>query len=292
MSGSPIDRLRILRSSGGFFPLRQKSAIRLAGADRERYLNGQLTIDLSNLPPGIAKSALLLTAKGKICAPLWVWRDNESLVVEVDAELKEDAMARLERYIISDDVALSEVVGQLQVFHVFGSPAAPEGVLRINRLGGAGYDTSTQPTGILQAEAAEVEFLRIERGLPRWGAELDSHTLPQEARLESTSVDFEKGCYVGQEVVSRLKSVGHVNRRLFAFAGTLEPSPEARLFLLLPGATDEPAGVLTSRCHDFELAQTIALGYLNRQFEDADSFLAADAAGNRLGKVEKRPILT
>ena len=284
------ERLRSLRDSGGYFPLAQKRRIRLEGTDRMRYLNGQVTRDVFQLAEGVAKPALLLTSKGKLCAPLWIWMQDGSPVIEVDESLHAETLARLEKYIISDDVTLSDNGEGSPVFHVFGTGGSGE--LAINRLGTGGFDTGTEPTGLLQAEPDEVEILRIDRAIPRWGRELDSNTLPQEAGLDSTSVDFDKGCYVGQEVVSRLKSVGRVNRRLHAFTGTLAPSPEERLFLFSQDRPGDQAGVLTSRCHDFELAQTIALGYLNREFENSESFLAADAAGNRLGKLVKRPILT
>lgn len=291
MSLSLSERLRILRSSGGFFSVSGKSKIGISGKDRERYLNGQVTIDISKIPEGSARQALLLTVKGKLCAPLWIWKDRELLVVEVDADLRDETMARLERYIISDDVVLSEFRDSGPVFHVFGTEA-PEGKLRINRLGVSGFDTETVPADLLPAEPEELEILRIERRIPKWGAELDSDTLPQEAGLEATSVEFDKGCYVGQEVVSRLKSVGRVNRHLFQFVGVLEPPSGERLFLHLPGQSGGSVGVLTSICRDFELAQTVALGYLNRQFEEMETFDVADAAGKVLGKFEKRPILT
>ena len=289
---SRADRLQTLRNSGGYFPVAHAALIRVTGADRARYLNGQLTVDIFKLAAGSARSALLLTAKGKLCAPLWVWQEDDSLVLEVVESLREETLARLERYIISDDVTLAFIAPPSPVFHVFGSVPPPDGALQINRLGACGYDTSRAPAEMLMADPAEVEFLRIDRALPRWGSELDSNTLPQEARLDSSSVDFTKGCYVGQEVVSRLKSVGRVNRCLHAFRGTLDPTSDQRLSLHLPGRPGELAGVLTSRSSDFELAEIIGLGYLNREFEDSGSFVAADMAGNALGKLVKRPILT
>lgn len=300
-----VDRLKTLWNSGGYFPVGHTTHIRVTGADRSRYLNGQLTVDILKLAANSARSALLLTPKGKLCAPLWVWQDGESFVLEVVESLREETLARLERYIISDDVSLEVLAPPAPVFHVFrgdasgslkaeGAEAGPGGSdpVKIPRLGICGYDTAEAPVGLIMADPAEVDFLRIKRAIPRWGSELDSNTLPQEASLDSSSVDFHKGCYVGQEVVSRLKSVGRVNRRLFAFRGTLVPTSEEPLSLYLPGRPGELAGVLTSRSSDFELAESIGLGYLNREFEDSESFVAADMAGNALGKLEKRPILT
>lgn len=292
MSEAGRARLRTLFSSGGAFPVEKKSLIRVCGSDCVRYLNGQLTIDVLKLSPGRARSALLLTAKGKLCAPLWIWKDNDSLLLEVDECLLQETLDRLEKYIISDDVTLTVISPASPVFHVFGAGASPDDSLKIPRLAVEGFDTSHVPEGLMMADPAEVEFLRISRALPRWGLELDSSILPQEARLDSASVDFDKGCYVGQEVVSRLKSVGRVNRRLYAFAGQLARTAREPLSLQLPDQPGKVAGTVTSRCDDLELAQTIALGYLNREFEDSSSFVVADADGNAVGKFAKRPILT
>ena len=285
-------RLQTLLSSGGAFPVVKKSLIRVSGSDCVRYLNGQLTIDVLKLSTGRARSALLLTAKGKLCAPIWIWKDNDSLLLEVDECLLQETLDRLEKYIISDDVTLTVLSPSSQVFHVFGTDTAPDDCLKIPRLGVEGFDTGHVPDAMLTANPGEVEFLRITRALPRWGLELDSSILPQEAGLDVTSVDFDKGCYVGQEVVSRLKSVGRVNRRLQAFAGQLDRTSREPLSLLLPDQPGKVAGVITSRCEDLELAQTIALGYLNREFEDSSSFVVADADGNALGNFDKRTILT
>ncbi len=292
MSEDRRTRLRTLLDSGGAFPVERKSLIRVSGSDCVRYLNGQLTIDVLRLPAGRARSALLLTAKGKLCAALWIWKDDDALLLEVDECLLQETLDRLEKYIISDDVTLTVIPPASPVFHVFGTGASPDGCLKIPRLGVEGFDTTHVPDATLMAGPEELEFLRISRALPRWGFELDSSILPQEAGLDVTSVDFDKGCYVGQEVVSRLKSVGRVNRRLQAFAGQLARTERGSLSLRLPDQPGKVAGTITSKCDDLELAQSIALGYLNREFEDLSSFVVADADGNALGIFDKRPILT
>ena len=269
--------------------MRNKIRFALSGPDSRRYLNGQVTADISRLEPGTARQALLLTAKGKLCAPLQVWAEGDSLVVETEEDLRDETAARLERYLISDDVTIAELPHCPPAFHVFGVNP-PQEALRIQRLGTPGFDLPALPEGVLVAEESEIEILRIERGIPRWGRELTPDTLPQEARLELSSVDFQKGCYVGQEVVSRLRSVGHVNRLLYRFSGRLSGAAALPVYLLLKDDPGSQAGTITSAAYDFELAQTLALGYLNRQFDGATHFLAADAAGAVIGELEKHPI--
>jgi folate-binding protein YgfZ len=264
----------------------------LAGADVVRYLNGQLSIDIKSLPPRVARPACLLNAKGKLCALLLVWSDAGSLFVECDSLLADAVQMRLERYIIADDVTISPVDPQPVRYHVFG--AEPSGdALPVNRIGIPGYDTATVPQGIAEAAPELLERIRIIHGIPIWGRELNEDTLPQEARLEETAVDFHKGCYVGQETVSRLKSVGRVNKRIHGFLGTLSRPLPSRLLLHPPGQPDIAAGHLTSAVAHFDIAQTVALGYLNRQFEELPLLSVSDENGCPLGSMEIRkfPIL-
>lgn len=291
----------------GYFQVTDRVRFELRGPDAVRYLNGQLSIDISRLTPGKARPACLLNAKGKLCALLQVWRSNDSLVVEGPAELAENIQARLERYIIADDVELFPIPLPQPLYHLISSlpssvtelgtsfenlplPTAP---LIIPRLNLPGQDTSEVPAHLPELRLAEIELLRILHGVPIWGRELSEDTLPQEARLEELAVDFDKGCYVGQETVSRLKSVGRVNKRLHGFLGSLELPSGVPLFLRPPGDPATMAGEITSQARHFDMAQTAALGYLKRQFESLPRFEVADETGCTLGEVERRefPIL-
>lgn len=269
----------------GFFPLTNRSLLLFSGPDAARYLNGQLSIDITRLTPHAARTACLLDAKGRICAHLHFWRDADRFIIEIPTPRLEEIQARLERYIIADDVIVSELPAA-PAFHIFGHPL-PDGALAINRLGIPGHDTPVAPTDLSEAAPEDIERLRIIHGIPVWARELTPSTLPQEARLETTSIDFDKGCYVGQEIVSRLKSVAHVNKRLHGFRGTLHlPLPEG---CTLHTESTTPAGCLTSAAPHFDIAQTIALGYLNRAFESADHFHVRDPQGRPIGDVTRHP---
>jgi folate-binding protein YgfZ len=281
-----------LSAPEGFFEVAHRVRFQLRGPDAVRYLNGQVSIDITRLAPNQARPACLLTAKGKLCAPLQVWRSGDLLVVEGPAELEENIQARLERYIIADDVDLLPLPLPEPLYHIVSSTITP-GHLVIDRIGLPGFDTPERPNGLHEFSSEEIELLRIRRGVPLWGRELTEDTLPQEARLEERGVDFDKGCYVGQETVSRLKSVGRVNKRLHGFLGTLDLPVGVRLFLRPPGEPGTTAGEITSHTRHFGMAQTAALGYLNRQFETHPRFEIADQTGRAFGEVERRdfPIL-
>ncbi|MEI8294315.1 MAG: hypothetical protein WCG66_10080 [bacterium] len=278
--------------ASGYFEVCGRSRFRLSGPDSPRYLNGQVSIDITRLKPLTARPACLLTAKGKLCALVQIWRDGDKLLIECGESLAEAVHARLERYLIADDALLEPLSMPASTHHIFGSEA-PAGALRINRTGRPGFDIAQKPSDLPEATPAQLDLLRILNGLPAWGLEITEDTLPQEARLEDTAVDFDKGCYVGQETVSRLKSVGRVSKRLHGFLGKL-PSPLPPLARLHPvGEPDTTAGHLTSSAPHFDIAQTAALGYLNRQFEELQWFGVSDEQGRPLGEVERRafPIL-
>lgn len=276
----------------GFFEVQGRTRFQLSGPDATRYLNGQVSIDITRLKPLTARPACLLTAKGKLCALVQIWRDGDHLLIECDEALAEAVQARLERYLIADDALLEPVSAPSPLHHIFGIEP-PAGALRINRTGLPGFDIAEKPTSLPAATPAQLALLRIVQGQPAWGIEITEDTLPQEARLEDTAVDFDKGCYVGQETVSRLKSVGRVNKRLHGFLGAL-PANLAMPARLHPiGQPDTTVGQLTSTAPHFDIAQTVALGYLNRQFEDLERFGVSDEQGQSLGEVERRafPIL-
>lgn len=276
----------------GYYQVTHRVRFQLRGPDAVRYLNGQVSIDITRLAPNQARPACLLTAKGKLCAPLQVWRRGDSLVVEGPAELEETLQARLERYIIADDVELLPLPLPEPLYHILSSKT-PTDHLAIQRLGHPGFDSKEKPAGLHEFSIEEIELLRILRGIPLWGRELTEDTLPQEARLEEHGVDFDKGCYVGQETVSRLKSVGRVNKHLHGFLGPLELPVGVPLFLHPPGEPATTAGTITSHARHFDMAQTAALGYLNRQFENLPRFEVADETVRALGEIERRdfPIL-
>ncbi len=137
---SGTSRLTHFRREGGFFFPGPRTRVRVTGADRLRYLNGQLSNDLRRLVPGEAIAALILTAKGKLCADLFVWMDGDALIVEADASLEDSLPARLERYAVSDDVAFELMPHDPHRCHVFGSLPAGEGSVRVRRLGVEGLD--------------------------------------------------------------------------------------------------------------------------------------------------------
>jgi len=268
------EQLRRARSEGGAFLLPPRLLIRLSGVDAFRYLNGQITRDLARLEVGGALSACILTPKGKLCAPLLIHREGEDLLVESDLRLEEILMARLERYIVADDVTLT-LEAPAPTIHLFGKlldeePWASVPGIRATRLVFPGLDIPATAPGAGEVPLLDqqvIETLRIEGGIPAWGSELGEETLPPEAGLDRTHIDYDRGCYPGQEVISRLKSIGRVNRllRLFEVHGTTPPLAPG---VILMSEEGREVGSLTSLGTQYDTGATLALGYLGRSAQE------------------------
>ena len=267
------EQLSRARSEGGAFFLPPRLLIRLSGADAFRYLNGQITRDLAQLEAGVAETALpacILTPKGRLCAILLIHREGEDLLVESDPRLEEILMARLERYIVADEVALALEVPPPAI-HLFGKlleeePWASVPGIRATRLGLPGLDIPAATPGTKSLPLLDqqvVEALRIEHGIPAWGSELGEETLPPEAGLDRSHIDYDRGYYPGQEVISRLKSIGRVNRLLRIFRAGGGSAPLTPGMTLLSGKGKEE-GSLTSVATQFDTGSILALGYLSR----------------------------
>jgi folate-binding Fe-S cluster repair protein YgfZ len=169
---------------------------------------GQVTINVLRLAPGEVRPACVTTAKGKLCADASSLAENDALVIDADAVLNETLPARLNRYIVADDVTINDVTGQVQFVHLLGPAAArmdlaalpvpPGPALWSRRARPSAWDRRVSPRlGGGRAEASVLdepllESLRIEAGIPRWGRELDEDTLPPEAGSINTHIDYDK----------------------------------------------------------------------------------------------------
>lgn len=233
-------------------PLPKRSWITVRGSDAQRYLNGQLSNRVDSLEPGSAIRACLLTVKGKLVAAPYCWRTQEedAFVLEVEPDLEEATLARLDRYLVADDVTL-ETASAPEEFHACGIEALSDDLSArtVNRFGLPGFDLSADSIANLgelrQLTPDEAELLRIAGGMPAWGREIEDSLFPADCGLDRIAVDFHKGCYVGQEVVSRLQSVGRPKWKTVRMASRAEALPEAGTELV--AASDgASAGKLTS----------------------------------------------
>jgi folate-binding protein YgfZ len=266
------------------FDLSARAKLRVSGGDVVRYLNGQITNDLRKATADSAIQASILTAKGKLSAHVFVTREAENaFLLDADSELREELFARLDRYIIADDVQLEDVTESFSLFHLLGEEkpeVAGARVVAADRFGERGWDCWGDPALNVQTFGGRFDFcdencaevFRIERGIPRWGRELTNEIIPVEANLEASSIDYAKGCYIGQEVISRMKMSGQTNKRLCGLVSLEGRSLEAGA--ALTDAARE-CGWVTSATPSERLGKQIALGYVKRGFNSAGTQLSA-----------------
>jgi folate-binding protein YgfZ len=315
------DAIAAARRSAAIFPLDTRAVLEVRGADRVRYLQGQLTNDVESLDPAGPRAgchALALTREGRIVAELHVVARPDAFWLETDALTRAGAIERLSKYVVADDVAIADASDAFARIAVEGPRAqalvaAAAGVplalgaeavaeLRIaaahvvaaawSLVGGAGVQlfvpraaASAVHDALRDAGPAvdavpgnddALEILRVEAGVPRAGAELGPDALPAELHLVERAVSFTKGCFTGQEVVTRMHSRGRVGHLLVGVAlGDVPALPAVATPIEVGGAR---IGALTSVVRS-PTAGAIALGFVRRGSEAPGT--EVDVAGRR-----------
>ena len=278
-----------------FLDLSAHAKLRVTGADRFRFLNGQITNDLRKASETVAVEACVLNAKAKLNAHIFIAALGESLLIDADPELRETLRARLERYVIADDVEIKDVTDEFSLFHVFPEqpPHGSGRIVSARRFAATGWDIWSDParhdamrdelaSAYLFIDSASADVMRIEQGLPRWGRELTDEIIPIEANLEQRTIDYLKGCYIGQEVISRIKMSGQTNKRLCGLISLDNTPLQPGMKLVAPSASGKEAGWITSATRSPRLGKEIALGYVKRGFNNPATKLEAlsvDPAG-------------
>ena len=291
-----------VRKAAGLFDFSFRAKFAVTGADRVRFLQGMISNDVKGLSPGSGAYATILNAQGQILADLRVYCDADRFLIDTTADLHDKAMQTLRRYIIADKVALEPLpiytlafqgprarpllektlhldLPELAEYGHFRTNFAgfPIRVVRASSTGEEGYEVwmaekammgvwgaacGQAPTyEMLPCGTEALETLRIEAGIPRYGAELAEDTLLLEAGL-TNAVSFTKGCYIGQEIVERSRSRGHVNWKLVGLT-TAAPEPPAPGTMLI--SEGKEVGEVTSACASPTLQKTIALAYARRE---------------------------
>ncbi len=240
---------KALPVAGAIASLSGHVRLRLTGPDAVRYLNGQVTNDVRKLRPGGAMPACVTNHKGKLEAFVHLTTDPAgTLLISAPGDLRSFLPLRLEKYLIADDCVLDDLTESTALVHLIAprdkiTPLLTEGEFpaALPRFGPAGYDLWITPERLpfwlaqfppLSPE--DQSTLQVLHAVPAWGHELTPDLLPPEAGLDATAIDYHKGCYIGQEVISRIRSVGRVNRRLTALVQT-EGLPVERGWTVHPG---------------------------------------------------------
>jgi len=230
---------------------RPREFVAVRGPDAASYLQAMVSNDVEALAVGAACEALLLTPKARVIAPLTVLRRGaDDFLVLTEPGLGERVRSTLarSRFAAKCEIAMEEHTSSVVFGDGEGIPSADYGVSAVEVL-----DDEHEAT----VGDDELELLRIKAGTPRWGREIDDRILPAEAGLDKRAVDFEKGCYPGQEPIARLHYRGRVNRtlRVLVIEGSELPEYDAELEF-----GGKVVGRVTSAALDGD--QVVALAYL------------------------------
>ncbi len=239
----------------------------LIGPDATRYLNGQVSNDVTLCTGTHGIAACVCNAKGKLEGTVNVAAIDKGYIVDFPSILDETLPVRLDRYLIADECEWTDRSDDTAHLHVLGEDAnSIAAIVSIPTLaisnqprwGQCGVDiiidaaqvedVKNQLTvaGATQLTSDEIHSLRIANRAPAWGAEMTTDSLPQELGLESDYISFTKGCYIGQETISRIKSVGRVNRQLVALRSESPLILGAEIRLADNNTDSKPLGIITS----------------------------------------------
>jgi folate-binding protein YgfZ len=295
---APSEEYAALSRRAGLIDLSSRGRLCVVGADRAKFLHGQVTNDVQRLTSGHGCYAALVNAKAKMESDLFIHNLGAELLLDFEPGLTERIIERLNRYIIADDVQIVDVAPHYAFLGVIGPEAAPileralnmrlpvepltwisrneqgEEIYIVNnpRLRIPGFDLFV-PVGQLEEMASTLErdarwvgleameTVRVENAVPRFGADMTETTLPQEAGLEQNAISFAKGCYIGQEIIARIRTYGHVAKalRLLKIFGA---PPEPGLPILHEGKN---VGAITSAATSPKYGATVALGYVRKE---------------------------
>lgn len=276
-----------LRHGAAWMDLSARGRIVARGRDRARLLHNITSNEVKKMTSGMSSYAFLLSPQGRIQADLNLLCLEDRFLIDTEPELREKVLQHIKRYIIADQVELEDVTAGTAAIAVEGPAAdgipAPHGATTaaFSLTGQPGYriycDAARKAETIAQLEAGgarpaaeeDARIVRIENGKPRYGEDIRETSLVQETQ-QLQAVSFVKGCYIGQEIVERVRAQGHVNKKLVRVE--LEAAEPA-----IPGTklttSGTEAGEITSSVYSPALGRVIGLAIVRSQFAEAGTLL-------------------
>lgn len=308
---------------GGFIRRDDRGLLCVTGADRAAWLNNLVTNVVKTLAPGDGNYAFATNVKGRVVFDLNILVLADRLWLDLDRRQIEKAVAHLNRYIITEDAKVEDITAQFQriaglgpqavdlvtrlgfgnlapmtqLQHVAGQIGGQETrMMRNDFTGLKAAEFFTSQKGLQQVESAAksagfiaispdcLEVLRIEAGIPRSIDDIDEEVVPPETGQIERGINYHKGCYLGQEVIERMRSHGSLARKLVGLRiegdslpprGTAIQIADNEPRAQASGKTD--VGRITSACWSEALSAVLALGYVKTVYmKDGAQFAVAD----------------
>ncbi len=290
-----------IKKAVGLADMSHLGRLRITGKDRVSFLNGLLTNDISQLKENEGQRSALLNSKARVLADLHLYAQPDSLLVDTGESPASHVKEILDMFIITEDVQIQDSSRDLVQLTVQGprssqaikevlGPEAqdlkqleqktlgPSTIIARDRTGQSGYDIilpalEAEPVwhgfllnggdiGLNPVGSQALEILRLEAGYPKYATDVDENTIILEAGFKD-AINFNKGCYLGQEVVARATHIGRVNKQLVRLEVETKDSISPRSKLMSDG---REAGFITSAAFSPGLGRVASLGYANREF--------------------------
>jgi folate-binding protein YgfZ len=325
--GDADKEFHALRSGCGVYDLGFRARISLTGNDRVRWLNGMVSNKIKELPEGQGVYAFILNPQGHILGDLYAYNRGESLLIDTDQNQIEKILGVFKRYIIMDKVEVKNLDGELTAIGIAGPKSrqvlqsagieVPEMqplqsvtprcncacdcltcTLVRGDAPGESYEIWVSPrtvkqvwdaliaAGAIPSGSEAVEKYRIVSGVPLYGVDIRERELPQETE-QMRAVHYQKGCYIGQEIVERIRSRGSVHRKFTGFVCSGAASIAVGDKIVV---AEKEIGEITSvaTLREPEGQQTVALGYIRREIGSPGR---AVSIGTHTAVVTEMPLL-
>lgn len=308
----PSAGYQALREHAAWIDLSDRGKLLATGEDRARFLHAMSTNHIEQLKPGEGCYAFFLNAQGRILGDVNVLCFEDHFLLDTEPETRRKLFEHLDRYIIADDMTLEDATDRIATIAVEGPesaavlrktgiaalPDAPYStvswsnatIARLSSTGADGYfifvPTEEKAEVIAKLSAAgaaaatpeDARIVRIENGHPRYGEEITERYLVQETG-QLQAVHFSKGCYLGQEIVERVRSRAQIHRVLRKLEiETAEPPPAGTKFK----SGDADAGEIVSAVFSPALQKTVAMAYVRVPFAEPGTALSIQGADARV----------
>jgi folate-binding protein YgfZ len=305
---SPVEEYWAVRNHAGLADLSHLGLLQVTGKDRLSFLNGLLTNELLKMNDGTGVRSALLNTKARVLADLYLYAREDDLLIDTGDILGAKVKDILDRFIITEDVQVTDITSRFVHLTLQGPQASenardlfglrfadmkplqhkmlgPTMIIVHDRTGQSGYDMIIPNDeaeavwqgfllkGVTPFGLDALEILRLEAGYPRYGVDVDENTIILEAGYKD-AISFNKGCYLGQEVVARATHIGRVNKNLVQFQTESDhaPSPKSKL-----QSSGKEAGYVTSAAFSPGLKTVVGLGYAQRDFAKIGTKLVVES---------------
>lgn len=302
-----------VKKAAGIADLSHLGRLRVTGKDRITFLNGLLTNDIAKLQDNRGVHSALLNTKARVLADMYVYNQPDGVIIDTSDSQGVRVKKLLDQFIITEEVRIEDLA-ESELLLTLQGPLAEQSLRQVlgivvgnlgqlesknvgpgliiarDRTGHGGYDLllpqeeaeavwqgfllKGRELGLEPVGSSALEVLRLERGIPRYGVDVDEYTIVLEAGY-GDAISFTKGCYLGQEVVARATHIGRVNRRLVQLQVETAESQNGGLLV----RDGKEVGKLTSSAFSPGLAMTVGLGYVQRDFASEGTKLNVEVEG-------------